>query len=72
MVAATFASARVITLRAPVDGIVNVALAGETEVVRADGSTAAFGDIAPGAGVEVAGRPSAADTILARRIVLLS
>lgn len=72
VVAGTFASARVITLRAPVGGFANIALTNETEIVRSTGARAALGDIGPGAEVEAVGRASTPDTLLARRVVLLN
>ncbi len=71
VVAQTLASARVVVLAQPVSGFVNMAFTAETEVVRANGAKAAITDIAPKANVEVTGRPSTADTLLARRVVLL-
>ena len=72
VVAGTFASARVIGLRAPVNGFVNIALTNETEVVRANGARATLADIGTGANVEAVGRPSTPDTLLARRVALLN
>ena len=72
VVGGTFASARVISLRAPVSGFVNIALTNETEIVRANGSRATLGEITAGAEVEATGRRSTQDTLLARRVVLLN
>jgi hypothetical protein len=72
VVAGTFASARVITLRAPVGGFANIALTNETEIVRATGARATLADVVPGADVDAVGRPSTPDTLLARRVVLLN
>lgn len=65
------ASARVLTLAPPVEGVTNVVVSLDTEVVRADGSLAGAGDLAPRAGVEVTGRPGPPGTVVAHRIVLL-
>lgn len=65
------ASARVLTLGAPVDGVTNVVVSLDTAVVRPDGTRADAGQLVPGAGVEVAGRPGMPGTLIARRIVLL-
>ena len=71
VVAQTLASARVVVLTEAVSGFRNVAFTADTEVVRADGTKAALNDIAPMATVEVTGRPGTADSLLARRVVLL-
>ena len=71
VMAETLASARVLVLAQPVSGFANVALTTDTEVVRSNGARVAITDIASGATVEVTGRPSAPDTLLARRVVLL-
>jgi hypothetical protein len=66
------ASARVMALAKPVGGFTSVVVSLETEVVRSNGARAAVGDLTPGAGVEVSGRPGTpAGTLLARRVVLL-
>ena len=71
VVAQALASARVVVLTDAVSGFRNVAFTAETEVVRADGAKAAFGDIAANAAIEVTGRPGTADSLLARRVILL-
>ena len=71
VVAQTLASARVVVLARPVSGIANVALSVDTEVVRANGAKATINDISARATIEATGRPSTADTLLARRIVVL-
>jgi hypothetical protein len=63
-------SARMVNLAQPVDGFTNVALAPDTEIVRANGATAAATDLVPRAPIEVTGRPGAPGTLVARRIVL--
>ena len=65
------ASARVLTLAQPVNGVSNVVVSLDTQVVRADGAKGDVADFAPRAGVEVTGRPSLPGTLVARRIVLL-
>lgn len=60
-----------VSLSAAVDGVANLALAIDAEIVRADGARATVADIAPKASVEATGRRSAADTLLTRRLVLL-
>ena len=71
VVIATFTpSARIINLAQPVAGFTTVALAADTEIVRADGSAAGGTDLVPRASVEVTGRPGAPGTLVARRIVL--
>jgi hypothetical protein len=65
------ASARIITLAQPVSGITNVLVATETEVVRSNGVKAAVTDLVARATIEVTGRPSTPDTVVARRIVLV-
>lgn len=72
VVAGTFASARVITLRAPVNGVVNIALSDDSDVVRSNGARATLNDIGPGTTVEAIGRRSTPDTLLARRVSLLN
>ncbi len=71
VVAQTLASARVVVLAEAVSGFRNVAFTAETEVVRANGTKAALNDIAPRATIEVTGRPGTAESLLARRVVLL-
>ena len=71
VVAQTLASARVVVLTEAVSGFRNVALTGDTEVVRANGAKAVLNDIVPTATIEVTGRPATADSLLARRVVLL-
>jgi hypothetical protein len=71
IVAGTFASARVLTLREPVNGVVNLALAGDTELVRANGARATLSDVVPGTAVEAVGYRPTPDTLLARRILIL-
>jgi len=70
-VAVVFASARVIQLSPPVNGIANVALTTETEIVRAGGARATMRDIMPSSMIEAVGRPGTAETLVARRITLL-
>jgi hypothetical protein len=65
------ASARIITLAQPVSGITNVLVATETELVRPNGVKAAVTDLVARATIEVTGRPSTPDTVVARRIVLV-
>jgi hypothetical protein len=72
VVATTSASARVVTLRAAVDGFVNIAFTNDTEVVRSNGARASLGDIGSGASIEAVGRRSTPDTLLARRVALLN
>lgn len=65
-------SARVVTLAQPVNGITNIVLPADAELVRATGAKAAPDDLVPRAMVEVTGRPSSiADSLVARRLVLL-
>ena len=70
VVSGVFASARVITLAPPVGGVANVALTTDTELVRGNGARVGVSDIVAGATVEATGRPSTADTLVARRVVL--
>lgn len=65
------ASARVLTLAAPVEGVTNVVVSLDTAVVRSNGTPADPGQLTPQAGVEVTGRPGMPGTLVARRIVLL-
>ena len=65
------ASARVLILAQPVNGVANIVVSVETEVVRPDGARAEVADLTPRAGVEVTGRPGPPGTLVARRIVLL-
>lgn len=67
------ASARVIRIDPAVNGVVNLALTADTEIVRsgAGGATATISDVHTGATVEATGRPSAPDTLVVRRLVLL-
>jgi hypothetical protein len=71
VVSGVFASARVITLAPPVQGVANVALTTDTELVRANGIRIGVNDIVAGATVEATGRPSTPETLVARRVVLL-
>ena len=71
VVSGVFASARVITLSPAVRGIANLALTTDTELVRPNGAKVGVNDIAAGATVEAVGRPSTADTLVARRVVLV-
>ena len=71
VVGQTLASARVVVLTEAVSGFRNLAFTAETEVVRANGATATLNDIATGDTIEVTGRPGTADSLLARRVVLL-
>ena len=64
-------SARVLTLAQPVNGVSNVVVSLDTQVVRANGAKADVSDFTARAGVEVTGRPSLPGTVVARRIVLL-
>jgi len=64
-------SAQVVALLQPVAGIANVALTADTELVRASGVKAVPADLAPRAAIEVTGRPSTPETLVARRVVLL-
>lgn len=70
VVGGVFASARVVSLGQPVDGVANIALTDQTQIVRANGEQAAITDIAPGTMIEATGRPSPPDTLVARRLVL--
>ena len=63
-------SARIVNLAQPVAGFTTVALAADTEIVRASGAPAAATDLVPRATIEVTGRPGASGTLVARRIVL--
>lgn len=70
-VAATFASARVITLAEPVSGYTDVAFTAETRYRRAGGQAAALADLTPGTAVEVRGQRGSETTLLAREVVVL-
>ncbi len=70
-VAGVFASARVIQLIPPMNGIASVALSADTELVRAGGGRAALNDVMPGATIEAIGLTSAPGTLVARRITVL-
>lgn len=63
-------SALIVNLAQPVAGFTTVALLPDTQIVRANGATAAAADLVPRATVEVTGRPGAPGTLVARRIVL--
>ncbi|MDQ3641652.1 MAG: hypothetical protein M3450_09435 [Actinomycetota bacterium] len=63
-------SARIVTLAQPVAGFTTVALTADTQIVRANGATAAATDLVPQATIEVTGRPGAPGTLVAGRIVL--
>ena len=71
MVGSVSASARVVSLAPAVDGVANLALTVDAEIVRANGARAGVADIARGASVEGTGTRSAPDTLLTRRLVLL-
>ena len=64
------ASARVVNLSPSVGGVVSLALAGDAQIVRPNGTAATLADVHPGATVEATGRPSAADTVVVRRLVV--
>lgn len=72
VVATTSASARVITIAPAVQGITDIAVAGDTEIRRADGRSATLADIPSGATIEVTGRPTNPTSLLARRVVIVS
>ena len=71
VVGAFSASARVVILAQPVNGVTDVVVSLDTEVVRSNGAKAGVTDLTPRAGVEVTGRPGTPGTLVARRIVLL-
>ncbi|HTJ77339.1 MAG TPA: hypothetical protein VL337_18435 [Acidimicrobiales bacterium] len=71
VVATVSASARVVALAPVVDGVANLALTIDAEIVRPDGVRVAVGDIAPGARVEATGQRSTPGTLLTRRLVVL-
>lgn len=71
VVGSVSASAKVVTLAPAVDGVSSLALAGDAQVVRANGTAATLANVAPGATVEATGRPSAPGTVLVHRLVLL-
>jgi len=70
VVATVSASARVVTLAAPVNGVTQFALTLDTEIVRLNGVRATLADVAPGVTVEATGRPGTPGTVVARRLVL--
>ena len=70
-VAATFASARVIQLAAPVQGYEEVALSATTKYLRASGQPARLADIQTGARIEVRGTRGSGKAFLATEVVLL-
>jgi hypothetical protein len=70
VVASVSASAKVVTLAPAVDGVSSLALAGDAQVIRADGTAATLAAVTAGATVEATGRPSAPGTLLVRRLVL--
>ncbi len=63
-------SSRMVNLAQPVVGFTTVELAADTQLVRANGATAAATDLMPRATVEVTGRPGGPGILVARRIVL--
>jgi hypothetical protein len=71
VVATVAASARVIQLRAPVNGFSDVALSTDTEIVRANGAPVTLNDVMPGANIEAVGRATNAQAIVARKVTLL-
>lgn len=71
-VAGVFASARALQLNPPVNGIENVALTNDTQIVRAGGARATLGDITATSTIEAVGRVTTPGTLLARKITLLS
>jgi len=70
VVAAVSASARVITLAPGVNGVTQLALTADTEIVRVGGARATLADVVPGATVEGSGRPGSPGTVVVRRLVL--
>jgi len=70
VVATVSASARVITLAAPVNGVTQLALTVDTEIVRLNGTRVTLADVVPGATVEATGRPGSPGTVVASRLVL--
>lgn len=71
VVASVSASAKVVALNPPANGVASVALTTDTVIVRADGTTrASLADVVVGSTVQATGRPSAADTIVASRLIL--
>ena len=67
-VSEVFARARVIVLVEAVDGFSVVALDGETEILSADGTGTTIQEIQPGMRIQVSGRPSGADTLVASQV----
>ncbi len=70
VVATVSASARVVTLSAPVNGVTQLALTADTEIVRLNGTRATLADVVPGAIVEATGRPGSPGTVVVSRLVL--
>jgi hypothetical protein len=72
IVAVYSSSARVVTLAQPVDGVTNVVVPTDAEIVRVGGARATTAELVPRASIEVTGRPSSTpDALVARRVVLL-
>jgi hypothetical protein len=71
VVASFSASARVVSLGPPVDGVANLALTIDAEIVRANGARATVADIGPGITVEATGPRTGSDSLLTRRLVLV-
>jgi len=71
-IASVFASARIIDLGAPVEGIELVAIDDLTVILSADGDQIGLEDLALGAEIEISGRPGAPGTLIASQIRVLS
>jgi hypothetical protein len=72
VVASAFASARVVSLVAAVQGFTDIAVTTDTDIRRADGRAASLADVGSGATVEATGRPGTATSLVARRLVIVS
>jgi hypothetical protein len=65
-------SARVLTLTQPVGGFTSIVVPTDAQIVRPNGAAGGVGDLVARATVEITGRRgSIADSLVARRLVLL-
>ncbi|MGQ0745086.1 MAG: hypothetical protein ACT4OS_12310 [Acidimicrobiales bacterium] len=70
VVAATFASARVLALAEPVNGVSEVVFDGSTRLTRVGGASASLADLRAGTRVEITGRANPAGGFVASAIVI--
>ncbi len=69
-VGATFASAQVVLLAAPVSGVTEVTVSDQTRILRANRTPGTFADLGTGVAIEVRGQRVSGTGLAAREILL--